>query len=424
MSSIYLAISDLRIGHYIHLPIGWTSHPFMLNSFLVKDDKQLHILNNINLDEIMVDVELSEFKEFRSGDDISEAEKKAQHAQAIKNKSDQEAQAIQQAKFDRQQEITDQQDEWWKIIRTARKEHLNALSQLQDIYSKLALQPDNAVQALELLSANLVSRAYEAEKYQLVLCNAPIGGDLLYQNALNVAIISCRLAMALNFERKECNAITQIALLSNYGLLWVPESIRNKKTALTTPEQNYLKQHPAYAQQKLKDIKKLPELVKQSILQSNERLDGSGFPRGLTGNKITEQALLVSLVSRYNSTCNHAVPEQKHSPHLAIALLFKLANKQYSKTHIEQLIKSLSLFPVGTLVSYNNDTAQVQMTVKDGVKQPFLMSFTEIDDKKRPLLIDTQITPITALKTMNVDDLAPALLAPHNIPGQLNFFLA
>ncbi|MFT5880785.1 MAG: hypothetical protein ACI86X_001923, partial [Moritella sp.] len=64
MSNISLPINQLRIGHYVHLPIGWASHPFMLNSFLVKDDKQLAILKRLGLETITVDIERSEITDF------------------------------------------------------------------------------------------------------------------------------------------------------------------------------------------------------------------------------------------------------------------------------------------------------------------------------------------------------------------------
>ena len=127
-------------------------------------------------------------------------------------------------------------------------------------------------------------------------------------------------------------------------------SIRNKKSELTKPEVNYLKQHPAYAAQRLQDIAALPDSVVHSILQVNEKFDGSGYPRGFKQDKISKYAQLVAITTRYNEMCNANLPPHRYSPHLAIGLLFKVANKHYNKAYLEQFIKMIGIYPVGTIV--------------------------------------------------------------------------
>ena len=121
MANISLAIKALKIGHYVHLPIGWVSHPFVLNSFLVKDEKQLNILKNLGLEKIIVDIERSQIQDF---DELSA--NAIDELSAIENKKqiDAEEVARQQAEIARLKvQTAKQQDQWWLILRQARKNY-------------------------------------------------------------------------------------------------------------------------------------------------------------------------------------------------------------------------------------------------------------------------------------------------------------
>ena len=60
MALIQASIEQLRVGHYIHLPTGWTSHPFMFNAFKIRDQQQLDILRHLELTLLMVDPDKSD----------------------------------------------------------------------------------------------------------------------------------------------------------------------------------------------------------------------------------------------------------------------------------------------------------------------------------------------------------------------------
>ena len=55
MSDIRIPLADLRIGHYVKLPLSWKQHPFLFSAFRIKDESQLAIIHTLGLDEIVVD---------------------------------------------------------------------------------------------------------------------------------------------------------------------------------------------------------------------------------------------------------------------------------------------------------------------------------------------------------------------------------
>ncbi|PKH05636.1 HD-GYP domain-containing protein [Moritella sp. Urea-trap-13] len=416
MVNVSLAIKDLQVGHYINLPIGWTSHPFILNSFLIKDAKQLRILQHLSLETVSVDLSRSKIAQTPTSASLQPTQNDQASAEAF-------AQQAVFKKREEQQTQLSQQQAWWKQIRHTRSKYQDKITILKDIYSKLSLQPKKAMQLLELLSGELTIAAEQQHDFSFVLCNEEISSDSLYQNAMNVTVLSTRLAKQLAFSTQDVAIITQTALLSQFGMLWVPASIRNKRSELTKPEVNYLKQHPAYAAQRLQGIDALPDIVIHSILQVNEKFDGSGYPRGFKQDKISKYAQLVAIATRYNEMCNASLPQQRYSPHLAIGLLFKQADKHYNKTYLEQFIKMLGIYPVGTIVNYDSNQALVQMSIIDSLRQPLIVDFSELEPiKKQPLLHHCGDEDITITKAIGSNNIAPEHLAKFNLLQRNNLY--
>jgi len=424
MANVSLTIKDLKVGHFINLPIGWTSHPFILNSFIIKDEKQLQIVQHLGLATISVDISRSKIAQASESEqssvptenDLALAEQTRKNTEAVAQ------QTIVKEKQEQQTQLS-QQQAWWKQIRHTRSNYQNKVAFLKDIYSKLSLQPEKAMELLELLSGELTIAAEQQHDFSFVLCNEEISSDTLYQNAMNVAVLSTRLAQQLAFNAQDVAIVTQTALLSQFGMLWVPASIRNKRSELTKPEVNYLKQHPAYAAQRLQDIDALPDIVVHSILQVNEKFDGSGYPRGFKQDKISKYAQLVAITTRYNEMCNANLPQHRYSPHLAIGLLFKVANKHYNKAYLEQFIKMIGIYPVGTIVSYDNSQALVQMNITDSLRQPLIVDFNELEPiKKQPLLRHCSDEDIAITKAISSNNTAPEHLEKFNLAQRSNLY--
>ncbi|MDX2321830.1 MAG: DUF3391 domain-containing protein [Moritella sp.] len=417
MENVSLTIKDLQVGHYINLPIGWTSHPFILNSFLIKDEKQLRIVQYLGLDTISVDLSRSKLAQPPTSAslqpapiDPASADKLAQQQAALKGRQEQQTELA-------------QQQAWWKQIRHTRSKYQDKLTLLKDVYSKLSLQPEKAMEQLELLAGELTIAAEQQHDFSFVLCNEELSSDSIYQNAMNVAVLSTRLALQISFNAQDVAIVTQTALLSQFGMLWVPPSIRNKRSELTKPEVNYLKQHPAYAVQKLQGVDALTDTVIHSILQINEKFDGSGYPRGIKQDKISKYAQLVAIATRYNEMCNANLPQHRYSPHLAIGLLFKVADKHYNKAYLEQFVKMMGIYPVGTIVSYDNNQGQVQMSVIDSLRQPLIVDFNELEPiKKQPLLRHCATDNITIAKGISSNNIEPEYLAKFNLVQRRNLY--
>jgi len=94
------------------------------------------------------------------------------------------------------------------------------------------------------------------------------------------------------------------AQLHDIGKICVPAEILCRPGRLTAAEFEIIKSHPAMGYEVVKDVA-FPWPVAQMILQHHERLDGSGYPRGLKGDEILPEARIIAVADVVESMTSH-----------------------------------------------------------------------------------------------------------------------
>ncbi len=119
-----------------------------------------------------------------------------------------------------------------------------------------------------------------------------------------VARLARAVGREMSLPEEQIIAITVAGLLHDVGKACVPTSILNKSGQLTNAELFMLRSHPEFGYDILKEID-LEWPVADIVLQHHERLDGSGYPRGLTGNQIKFETQLLSVADVVEAMSAH-----------------------------------------------------------------------------------------------------------------------
>lgn len=119
-----------------------------------------------------------------------------------------------------------------------------------------------------------------------------------------VAELACAIANRMGLPERQVDDIRIAGLLHDIGKSNIPAEILNKPTALTNLEMMLIRGHPQASHDILKDLPFRP-LVAQSVLQHHERLDGSGYPQGLTGDQIAPEARILAVADVVEAMASH-----------------------------------------------------------------------------------------------------------------------
>lgn len=115
-----------------------------------------------------------------------------------------------------------------------------------------------------------------------------------------VAIYSKEIAKRYGYDEKHQEQIFMMGLLHDVGKIGVPDEVINKPGRLTDEEFAKIKKHPGIGGKILGNIKEMPSLA-AGAKWHHERYDGKGYPEGLSGEDIPEEARIIAVADAYDA---------------------------------------------------------------------------------------------------------------------------
>jgi putative nucleotidyltransferase with HDIG domain len=120
----------------------------------------------------------------------------------------------------------------------------------------------------------------------------------------HVTELAVALGRELGFPDDERDTLRIAGLLHDIGKFGIPAEILSKPGQLSAPEFALIREHPKTAYDILIDVP-FPGPVAEIVLQHHERLDGSGYPRGLSGEQIFREARVLAVADVIEAMASH-----------------------------------------------------------------------------------------------------------------------
>ena len=178
----------------------------------------------------------------------------------------------------------------------------------------------------------------------------------LLHHCVNVAIQAGKVAMGMGYSNGELQKLSLAALIHDIGMGEIAEKIWTKRGSLSPSEVDDIRRHPIYGYERLKSL----EEVATVVLQEHERMDGTGYPHGLSKGEIHEFAYIIGVSDIYDSLL-HTRPyrQRSYSSYEAIKEIVTKERGKFPSSVLKSLVVHF-LFPVGSLVELNSrDKAEV-----------------------------------------------------------------
>ena len=175
-----------------------------------------------------------------------------------------------------------------------------------------------------------------------------------YLHSVNVGTIATIMGKNLGLSRKNLKELATGALLHDIGKMCIANPILEKRGHLTYQEYEQMRAHPKYGYELIKGIPGLGLLSAHVAYQHHEREDGSGYPRGLTGQQIHLYAKIVMVADSYDAMTSGRSYRRTLWSHEALAQLTEDAPEKYDPQMVMLLARSVALYPVGSVVLLNN----------------------------------------------------------------------
>lgn len=370
-------VAQIQIGNYIRMPVGWREHPFLLSTFMITKQEQIDIIKQMNLKFVYINLEKSEVPPKESFPDVFLHE-----CEVIDN--------LLQEKMKTKEKQIEELSKYKNSQRRAAQDFSYSLEQIKSLMNKIRSHPLHAIQDATQLINFISNKLFHHNNITLHLISDLPNAETFYYHSLNVTTLSMLIAKLSGKTIQEINLLGIAALFHDIGNMSIPSAIFRKPSYLSNPELNIFKLHPIYSVKLLNLSSSLKDEVKEIIAAHHERLDGTGYPKGLMGSDISELTQLMSVADEYDYLCNPVLASKRPlTPYNALSFLYKHSISQLNKQYVQLLIKQLGIYPPGCIVELEN--GQIGLVVAINSQQllhPSLMVYDPHVPKNSAAIID------------------------------------
>lgn len=367
-----IPIDELQFGKYVaELDRPWTDTPFVFQGFVLSTEEQLETLKRF-CKHVYVDPDRDQSDDFahpgrdlaRVGSrvvyqELASVETELAHADAAYGEM---VHALDDAMSTVQS---------GKVIEGPRVRA--AVSQLTD---SVVRNPDAMTLLTKLRDKGSLGVALESSIYMIVF------------------------ARFLQLPRDRLELLGLVGLLQNVGMMKLPPGLVEKSGPLTPAEMEIVKTHVPHTVEILSATAGLPDDLPGVASLHHERLDGSGYPRGLRKSAaIGLYGGIAGIVDTFTALTTVRPHADKTAPSVALNALYTGRGTLYEAALVEQFIQCIGVFPVGGVVELN--TGEIGIVVAQNPLRRLLPRVMVVQDAKGdPLqphkLLDLEKTPMAS----------------------------
>ena len=323
-----VSVAELRTGHYIVLPPPWHKHPFLRNHFLLKKSKDLESLSRAGYQHVLVDEEKSLVAlPAPAGTPLKRVK------ETVEPPPD----------WDPNRLVT---PEFRALIRDAR---------LPASQKARAVHQASLAQMKQLMSDPSAARLTEykaglAELVDAVLADDAMAASLLsitthdfytWTHSVNVGTLSLLFARRV-FKGSDAHDLREIAagfFLHDIGKVRVPADLLNKRGRYSDAEREEMRRHVGHGLDLVLETQVLGPEATRVVAQHHERVDGSGYPRGLKGDEIHPCAMICALADVYDALTSVRPYKTSLSPYEALRVIRREVVGEHNRGLFEAFVR-------------------------------------------------------------------------------------
>ena len=328
---------QLKPGMFIHdLNCSWMAHPFLLNSFLLQDEKTIAEMAGYGIHELFIDTSKGldvEGAQTQEEFDSEIHERFTRHTEAMPNRGG-------------PLPTLPLRDE----LVAAKELHRDAYNVAHRVLMDARLGRQIELDRLEPVVGRITDSILRNRDALVSLSRIKTKDNYTFEHSVSVCVLLVAFCQTLGYERSVMMDIGVGGLLHDIGKMMIPDGILNKPSALTPPEFMLMQSHAHIGAEMLKQTTGIPEIAIVIAAQHHERFDGTGYPDRLKEDRISRFGQMASIVDVYDALTSNRIYHQSIEPTAALKKLFEWGKSHFNEELVHQFIRAVGIYPVGSLV--------------------------------------------------------------------------
>jgi HD-GYP domain-containing protein (c-di-GMP phosphodiesterase class II) len=360
-------VGELRFGMYIaELDRPWTDTPFMFQGFMLGTQQQLDALRKY-CSTVIVDVERSAPLEA----------------------------PVPRVHYPERAPVEEE-------IKPAKSAYSAGRLLMRDVMSAVRIGRTLDAERLKSAISSMTESVLRNPDALLLFSQLRAKGEYNESHALDVSIYMITFGRFLELEPGQIEFLGYLGLLQDVGKVRLPRDLLEKRGRLTIEEFETAKLHVNYSAEILRSTPGLPGDLARIAALHHERHDGSGYPKGLRGTEIGMIGSIAAIVDTFDALTVKRPYADPVSPSAAISMLYKWRGVFFDANLVEQFIRCIGIFPVGSLVELN--TGEVGVVIAQNLSKRLLPRVMVIRDAEGHPMVPHKLLDLAREPKANKDE--------------------
>ncbi|WP_050477969.1 HD-GYP domain-containing protein [Herbaspirillum rhizosphaerae] len=342
-------VADLRLGMYLHgFDEAWIKNPFWKSKFLLRDYADLQAAWTSGIETCWIDLS--------KGRDVS---KKAQE------------EAFELPETEAEPEATSFDEELERAAILCKSARAATISMFNEVRLGNAINVDSCLP----LVADIAASVLRNPGALISLARLKTSDDYTYMHSVAVCALMVSLGRTLGFDEEACREAGIAGLLHDIGKALTPAEILNKPSQLSDEEFTIIKRHTVLGHAFLTGDRSIPAAAGEVCLHHHERIDGGGYPEGVSGGKLSLLARMGAVCDVYDAITSNRPYKDGWDPAESLARMASWKG-HFDQTVLSAFVKSLGIYPTGALVKLSSGRlAVVVEQTKASLTKPIVRVF-------------------------------------------------
>lgn len=245
------------------------------------------------------------------------------------------------------------------------EKHFHEFEHAKNLTHSIVLE--KAVTNLTTLIRDILFEIKNNQELLVLLSEVYTYDHYIFTHSLNVTMYTLAIGMKLNLSEKDLETLGLGAILHDVGKMKIPEDILLKPDKLTLAEYEEVKKHAAEGFEILRRIPTVSLIVAHCAYQHHERLNGTGYPRGIKGNDIHFFGKIIAVADVFDAVTSNRIYRQAMLPHEGLEILYSGSGTLFDTKIIEAFRQAVAVYPVGITVELNDGRKGVVSSQNVGV---------------------------------------------------------
>lgn len=335
-----IEVAQLRVGMYVQeLCSSWIDTPFWQKSFMLNDFEELKKIQETRIRQAWIDTS-------KGLDVLSEKEEKIQRQPEPEPAPAPEPPATVVPPPRPVISPVSMDDELGRASVIVSKSKQAVYSMFNEARMGKAIDVGNAQTMVEEIADSVMRNPGAL----IGLARLKTKDDYTYMHSVAVCALMVALAKQLGLSEAETRDAGLAGLLHDIGKMMVSADILNKPGKLTDAEFVSVKEHPVAGYKMLKEANGVSMTALDVCLHHHEKMDGTGYPRRLKGDEISLFARMGAVCDVYDAITSDRPYKQGWCPAESLRKMAEWSNGHFDDKVFQAFVKSIGIFPVGTLV--------------------------------------------------------------------------